>query len=224
MHFTRAFRFFLVAAVASLLFTCQLRAQQGPPQLSETGPLSRISGPISSPTQSLWPAIRIPWPALSSILVRFPTRRGWSGWCCCFSRTRPSRQRSTPWWKRSSNLAPTSFASGFLPKNMAIASESPQSDLARVISWLQDHGFTVEPVSPSRRIILFSGTASQVAEAFHTEIHRLRCRRNNPYRQLSGSADSSRAGPGHLRNCFVARFSAELGNYLHPQSRLNRSL
>ena len=46
MHFTRAFRFFLVATVASLLFTCQLRAQQGPPQLSETGPLSRISGPI----------------------------------------------------------------------------------------------------------------------------------------------------------------------------------
>ena len=46
------------------------------------------------------------------------------------------------------------------------------ADLAKVIAWLQSHGFAVEPVPAGHRIILFSGTAGQVSEAFHTEIHR----------------------------------------------------
>jgi subtilase family serine protease len=46
-----------------------------------------------------------------------------------------------------------------------------ETDIARVVTWLQGHGFSVEPVSPARRSIVFSGTAAQVASAFHTEIH-----------------------------------------------------
>jgi pseudomonalisin len=38
--------------------------------------------------------------------------------------------------------------------------------------WLAGHGFTVEPVSAGRRSIVFSGTAAQVADTFHTELHR----------------------------------------------------
>ncbi len=34
------------------------------------------------------------------------------------------------------------------------------------------HGFTVEPLPAGRRLVLFSGTAQQVADAFHTEMHR----------------------------------------------------
>ena len=44
-------------------------------------------------------------------------------------------------------------------------------DLARITAWLTAHGFTVEPVPAGRRLVLFSGTAAQVAETFHTEIH-----------------------------------------------------
>jgi pseudomonalisin len=44
--------------------------------------------------------------------------------------------------------------------------------LALVTTWLQRHGFSVDEVPPGRRLILFSGTAGQVANAFHTEIHR----------------------------------------------------
>jgi subtilase family serine protease len=46
------------------------------------------------------------------------------------------------------------------------------SDVQKTTAWLQSHGFKVEPVEASRRTIVFSGNASQVAEAFHTEIHR----------------------------------------------------
>ncbi len=47
-----------------------------------------------------------------------------------------------------------------------------QNDLAQVSAWLVSHGFTVEPAPASRRLIVFSGTAAQVSDAFHTTLHR----------------------------------------------------
>ncbi len=46
------------------------------------------------------------------------------------------------------------------------------SDIAKVQSWLEQQGFTVERVSNSRNAITFSGTAAQIGSTFHTEIHR----------------------------------------------------
>ena len=46
------------------------------------------------------------------------------------------------------------------------------SDVAAVTAWLKSQGFSVGAVAPSRRIIEFSGTATQVEQAFRTEMHR----------------------------------------------------
>ena len=46
-------------------------------------------------------------------------------------------------------------------------------DIQVVVTWLKDHGFSVNTVQPGRTMIDFSGTAAQVREAFHTEIHNL---------------------------------------------------
>jgi subtilase family serine protease len=48
-----------------------------------------------------------------------------------------------------------------------------QQDVDAIERWLQSHGFTVNLVYPNRMMIDFSGTAGQVREAFHTEIHNL---------------------------------------------------
>jgi subtilase family serine protease len=48
-----------------------------------------------------------------------------------------------------------------------------QEDVDAVTGWLQSHGFTVGYVYPTRRVIDFSGTAGEIREAFHTEIHHL---------------------------------------------------
>ncbi len=48
-----------------------------------------------------------------------------------------------------------------------------QKDLAAITRWLESHGFTVNLIYPSRVLIDFSGTAGQVGEAFHSEIHNL---------------------------------------------------
>jgi len=47
------------------------------------------------------------------------------------------------------------------------------SDRAAVAQWLESHGFTVNSIAPGGMTIDFSGTAAQVREAFHTEIHYL---------------------------------------------------
>jgi len=46
-----------------------------------------------------------------------------------------------------------------------------EADAAQVVGWLRSHGMEVEEVTAGRRSIIFSGTAAQVASAFHTQIH-----------------------------------------------------
>ena len=48
-----------------------------------------------------------------------------------------------------------------------------QQDIATVSNWLENHGFRVDSVPTSGMMIEFSGTAGQVKQAFHTEIHNL---------------------------------------------------
>ena len=46
-------------------------------------------------------------------------------------------------------------------------------DIAAITKWLESSGFTVNTVYPSGMVIDFSGTAGNVTNAFHTEIHKL---------------------------------------------------
>jgi len=46
------------------------------------------------------------------------------------------------------------------------------AEIAQVTNWLQNHGFRIDRVTHGRVTIEFSGTAGQVNEAFHTEMHR----------------------------------------------------
>lgn len=48
-----------------------------------------------------------------------------------------------------------------------------QQDIDTITGWLKSHGFQVGYVYPNHMVIDFSGTAGQVHEAFHTEIHSL---------------------------------------------------
>src|ERR1700733_3021409 len=59
-------------------------------------------------------------------------------------------------------LTPQQFAAHY-----GVAGE----DSAEVTRWLQSQGFTVNGMTPSGMLIDFSGTAAQVKQAFHTEIH-----------------------------------------------------
>jgi subtilase family serine protease len=46
--------------------------------------------------------------------------------------------------------------------------------MAQVTGWLAGHGFEVNEIPVSNRLIIFSGSAGQVADTFHTELHHYR--------------------------------------------------
>jgi hypothetical protein len=60
-------------------------------------------------------------------------------------------------------LTPEQFGQQFGPA---------EQDIQAITSWLGSHGFHVDNVANGRMLIEFSGTAGQVKEAFHTEIHK----------------------------------------------------
>ena len=61
-----------------------------------------------------------------------------------------------------------------------------QADRAAVAQWLESHGFTVHSIAPGGMTIDFSGTAAQVRQAFHTEIHHLNV---NGVRHIANMSD-----------------------------------
>ena len=73
-----------------------------------------------------------------------------------------------------------------------------EQDVRAVTDWLGEHGFTVNGVATGRMVVDFSGTAGQVREAFHTEIHRL-----------------SVGGTDHIANMGNPRIPAALADVVH---------
>jgi len=68
---------------------------------------------------------------------------------------------------------PTSplYAKWLTPDEFGARFGLADSDIAKVQSWVGQHGFTVESVSRSKNRISFSGTVEQVEAAFGTEMH-----------------------------------------------------
>lgn len=60
------------------------------------------------------------------------------------------------------------------PAEFGVRFGAGQENVARVARWLEEHGFVIDEVAASNRLILFSGTAGEVDEAFHTAMHRYR--------------------------------------------------
>ena len=60
-------------------------------------------------------------------------------------------------------LTPDQFGQQFGPSDQ---------DMQGIAAWLISHGFQIGGISRGRTVIEFSGTAAQVLQAFHTEIHK----------------------------------------------------
>jgi subtilase family serine protease len=70
-----------------------------------------------------------------------------------------------------------------------------QADLDVVKNWLLNHGFTVDSVSKNRLSIRFSGNASQVESAFHTQIHNLQVKGESHIANMTDSQIPSALTP-----------------------------
>jgi subtilase family serine protease len=93
-----------------------------------------------------------------------------------------------------------------------------QEDLAAITGWLGSHGFTVNLVYPSRVLIDFSGTAGQVREAFHTEIHNLEAKGEQHIANMSDPRIPAALAPAvvgvvSLNNFMPRPMNKPRGNY-----------
>jgi uncharacterized protein (TIGR03437 family) len=64
------------------------------------------------------------------------------------------------------------FHQWLTPEQFADRFGTSRSDLAQIQGWLHSQGFTLDYTARSRTYVTFSGTAQQVQNTFHTEIHR----------------------------------------------------
>ena len=65
-----------------------------------------------------------------------------------------------------------SFRQWITPEEYADRFGLNSTDTAKIASWLEAEGFTVEYQAHGRNWIAFSGDAARIEQAFHTEIHR----------------------------------------------------
>ena len=85
------------------------------------------------------------------------------------------------------------IANGLRRSSSARALASPRATSTRSAR-LGQHGFTVDEIAAGRRQIVFSGSAAQVAQAFHTEVHGYMAGRGAEVRQCRRSPDSGSPG------------------------------
>jgi hypothetical protein len=83
-------------------------------------------------------------------------------------------------------LSPELFGSRFGPTDQ---------DIQTITSWLGSHGFQVNSVVKGRLIIEFSGTAGQLKESFHTEIHKYEVNGKEHWANASDPAIPSALAP-----------------------------
>jgi hypothetical protein len=164
------FRRILFAILSLAFFTLSAGAQQTPSQQGAVPPritqpvdeanLVTLKGnthPLARPQFDLGPAPAIlPLNRMLLVLSRSPEQE-----------TALEALLDQQQDKSSSNyhnwLTPEQFGQQFGPADQ---------DVQAVTSWLETHGFQVSRVSKGRVVIEFSGTASQLQEAFHAEIHK----------------------------------------------------
>jgi subtilase family serine protease len=83
-------------------------------------------------------------------------------------------------------LTPEQFGSHFGPAD---------ADIQSVTGWLNSHGFNATKISKSIQYIEFPGTAGQLREAFHTEIHQYEIHDETQYANASEIGISKALAP-----------------------------
>ncbi len=101
-----------------------------------------------------------------------------------------------------------------------------KQDIATVTQWLQASGFKVESVAPHGTLIDFSGTVSQITQAFHTQIHYFNVNGEQHYANVSNPQIPAAlapvvAGPVSLHNFMPHAMHAKKEAPLKPNYDAN---
>ncbi len=95
-----------------------------------------------------------------------------SGMTIAFSRTQAQQDSLDALLAQQQDPSSPNYHKWLTPEQFADRFALSQSDMDKVEAWLKAQGFGIVDRARSRTSITFSGTAAQVAAAFHTQIHR----------------------------------------------------
>jgi subtilase family serine protease len=90
-----------------------------------------------------------------------------------------------------------------------------QQDIDTITDWLRSKGFAVGHVYPSRMVIDFSGTAGQIRDAFHTEIHNLDVHGEQHYANMSDPQIPAALAPAVVGVVSMHNFKPHANHELH---------
>ncbi len=74
--------------------------------------------------------------------------------------------------KDQQDMSSAQYHKWLTPQEFGQRFGASDADIQTVTDWLQSHGFAIGRVANGRNLIEFSGNAGQIAQAFHTEIHK----------------------------------------------------
>ena len=155
LRFSGALLFFCVSALS---LSAQVRSRiTGPVDNSSTVRLARSTHPLAVPANEIGRAD----PTLPMARMLLHLTSSASQEAAIETLLAGQHDPTSPLYHRW--LTPDQFGQQF-----GVA----RADLDAITGWLQSQGFTVDGIAAGRRSIEFSGAASQVEQAFHTEIHR----------------------------------------------------
>lgn len=131
----------------------------------------RISGEITNAEQSTLKGSLDPLAQAQFDAGRVPADTRLSGVSIVFNRTAAQQADLDALIAAQQNPASPLYHQWLTPDSFAARFGLAQSDLDKVQSWLQQQGFSIDSVARSKNIIRFSGTASQIEQAFSTQMH-----------------------------------------------------
>jgi subtilase family serine protease len=159
----------LLAALAVLTAGATLAQAAGQEALSS--PAIRIGAEVSSSNMTALPGTKRPTALAQYDTGRLVAGTKLQGVSIYFSRSQAQEADLKLLMAAQQNPASPSYHKWLTPDQFAARFGMADTDIAKVQSWLEQQGFSVDLVNRSRNMIRFSGTASQVEQAFVTEMH-----------------------------------------------------
>jgi hypothetical protein len=135
------------------------------------GPAARITGEINNTVRVIIPNSHPPMARAANDRGRLSSGTAIQGMSIVMLRSNAQEAALQKLIAAQQNSSSAQYHKWLTPDQFANQFGLADADIAKVQSWLEQQGFTVEGVARSKNRITFSGTAEQVETAFGTELH-----------------------------------------------------
>jgi subtilase family serine protease len=177
----------LLASAASLLFALPMHSQK-----SESTIQPRIAAPLAGSARATLAGSQPPRARIATDLGVVDNSTPLTSIIMYFSRSAQQQSDLDALIAAQQNPASPQYRQWLTPAQFGARFGLADADIAKVQSWLESQGFTVQSVSPSRNSISFAGTAATVASAFAAPLHHYRL---NGKSHIAPSADLTLPAP-----------------------------